>query len=187
MAVARSAGPAALALALVPVIAHAQVDGSSGRPLGALDRTAAQAPGGLEAGITSTLVLAVPAIGGQVSVPTRTGLRVEVSSQALSWMLEDGDTFGLMTQAQLRIPFHNGPPGSRRSLIAGVTALTVGSHRERANSFVRPHAGVSWQWQTRPTMDLRLDVHALIVGDGAPVIVPFATFSVLWHGARRPR
>ena len=131
--------------------------------------------------------MAVPTIGGQVSVPTRTGMRVEVSSQVLSWMLDDGDTFGLMTQAQLRIPFHNGPPGSRRSLIAGLTAFTGGSRWDRADSFVRPHAGVSWQWQTRPTMDLRLDVHALVVGKGAPVVVPFAAFSVMWHGHRRSR
>lgn len=187
MPVARSVGPAALALALLPAFAHAQVEGSTSRPVRALDRTAAEAPGGLEVGIASTLVLVVPAVGGQVSVPTRTGLRVEVSSQVLSWMLDEGDRFGLMTQAQLRIPFHNGPPGSRRSLIAGLTAFTVGSRWDRTSSFVRPHAGVSWQWQTRPTMDTRLDVHALVIGEGGPVMVPFATFSLVWHGARRPR
>jgi hypothetical protein len=50
---------------------------------------------------------------------------------------------------------------------------------------VRPHVGFSWQWQTRPRVDLRLDAQAIITGETAPFAAPFATFSVVWHKERR--
>jgi hypothetical protein len=168
MAAGRLVLAAALALALAPAAARAQADG-------------------IEAGVGSTLVLIFPTIGGFVSVPTPTGLRVEAGSQILPWLLEDGDDLALMTHVQLRFPVRTGPPGSRRSWLAGVTAFTIGDHY-RSWSFdtvVRPHVGFSWQWQTTPHLDVRLDLQSVVTGGTAPFVAPFATFSLAWHRARK--
>jgi hypothetical protein len=169
MPVGRTIGAAALALTLVPAGARAD------------------APG-VELGVGSSLVLAYPTFGGHVSVRTHTGLRVEAGTQVLPWMLDDGDDLGLMSHVQLRFPVRAGPPGTRRSWLAGITLLTVGDRGDRRWSFdtlVLPHVGYSWQWQTSPRLDLRLDAQGLITGGSAPYLAPFATFSVVWHRERR--
>jgi hypothetical protein len=171
MALGRTIGAAALALTLAPA------------PAGA------DAPG-VEVGVGSSLVLIFPTIGGHVSVPTHTGLRVEAGTQFLPWLLEDGDDFGLMTHVQLRIPVRSGPPGSRRSWLAGITAFSIGDRWDLSGNWsvdtmVRPHVGFSWQWQRSPRLDLRLDAQAIVTGEAAPFVAPFATFSLVWHRERR--
>jgi hypothetical protein len=151
--------------------------------------TFAEEPGGVEAGLGSTLVLIFPTVGGQLSVPTGRGLRAEASVHALPHLQLVVDDLVLMLQGQVRIPIAAGRGGHRRGLLIGVTAFTIGSawddDRYLRAALVRPHAGFTWQWQTSPIMDVRLDVHTVIMGTTAPGVAPFAGFSLVWHGERR--
>ena len=188
MACGTPAWTALLALALLPALARAQ-----GPPR--LDPSAQLAPvtpvgprgaGGVEVGAGTTLVAIFPTVGGHVSVPTSTGLRVEAGTHLLPWLLEDGDDLGLMSQAQLRFPLREGP--TRYGILAGITVFTIGDRRGANgewdfDSGIRPHVGMTWQWQTAPHVDVRLDVHAMVTGS-FPMAVPFATFSVVWHRGR---
>jgi hypothetical protein len=189
------AWPALLTLAFLPGVAGAQP-----RPLPALvpapAGTPAQRAEGVEIGVGSMVVTIFPAFGGHVSVPASRRVRLEVGAHALTWPLEDGDDIAVVTQVQVRIPFRRGPPGSRRSLLLGATAFTVGDRVDSSGEWdfdtgARPHAGIGWQWQKSRHLDLRIDVQGIFTGtyfgfaDRRPVVVPFATFSMVWHRERR--
>ena len=155
-----------------------------------LPATAGAQPDRVELGVGSTLVLAFPTLGSHVSVPTRTGLRVEAGTQVLPWVLEEGDDVGLMSHAQLNVPVGSGSPRHRRGFLVGITAFTIGDRWDRRGAWsfdtiVRPHAGFSWQWQQTSHLDLRFDLQGLVASRSAPFVVPFATFWVVWHGERR--
>jgi hypothetical protein len=142
---------------------------------------------GVEVGGGAMVVAIFPGIGGHVSIPAGRRLRVELVAHALPWLF-DRD-IGVVTQVQLRIPFREGPPGSRRSLFLGASAFTIGDRHRRGewdfDTGLRPHTGVSWQWQKSRHIDLRLDVQGVFTGVAVPFVVPFATFAVVWHPARR--
>ena len=150
--------------------------------------TFAEEPGGVEVGLGSTLILIFPTVGGQVSVPAGGGLRAEGSVHAVPHLQLLVDDLVLMLQGQVRIPIAPGT-GHRRGLLVGVTAFTIGSawddDRYVRSALVRPHAGFTWQWQTSAIMDVRLDVHTVILGTTAPGVAPFVGFSLVWHGERR--
>jgi len=176
-----------LALAVLPAVARAQ-----SRPGGAAPPVGSTAPGadGVEIGASSMVVTIFPTIGGQVSIPASRRVRLEFGTHLLPWMLEDGDDLGVVSHVQVRVPFRHGPPGSRRSLLVGASVFTMGDHWDSVGEWdfaiaVRPHAGVSWQWQQNRHLDLRLDLQGVLTGPSTPFVVPFATFSVLWHGERR--
>jgi hypothetical protein len=138
-------------------------------------------PGGLEVAAASTVVVFFPLIGGQVSVPTPSLVRIEVGAQVMPYLVDVGEDFGLvMTQVQVRVPLHGGPPGSRRSLLLGGTAFTT---RDRLDTWALPHIGLSWQWQRSEHIDMRLDLQGLITGT-APIAIPLTTFSIVWHPKR---
>ncbi len=144
---------------------------------------------GVEIAGGSMIVAIFPTVGGQVSIPTSRRVRLEVGVHAMPWLLEDGEDVGIVTQAQLRIPFRQGPPGSRRSLLLGATAFTIGDRRDAIGEWdfdtgVRPHVGVSWQWQKSRHVDVRIDLQGVFPGTSLPFVVPFATFSMVWHGER---
>lgn len=178
---------ALLGLVCLPPIAGAQPrPGSAPPPI----ESALPGPGGVELGASSMLVAIFPTVGGHVSLPASRRVRVEFGTHLLPWMLEDGDDLAVVTQVQVRIPFRRGPPGSRRSLLVGASAFTLGDHWDAVDEWdfaiaVRPHAGVSWQWQRSRHLDLRLDLHGVFTGPSTPFVVPFATFSMVWHGERR--
>ena len=195
MRLGRLARPALVALAFVPGLAEAQP-----RPLPAQvpDPAPASAPAstparraeGVEVGAGSMVVAIFPAFGGHVSVPASRRVRLEFGAQILPWLLEDGEDFVVATQLQARIPLRRGPPGSRRSLLLGVTGFTVADRINRSNDWeffatVRPHAGASWQWQKSPHVDVRIDLHGVVTGARSFFVVPFATFSLVWHRERR--
>ncbi len=178
----------ATALAMSPAAAAAQAPAGASSP--SIDLAAPRA-GGIELGATMGVALIVPTFGGTVSIPVHRRASVEVVGQVAPWMLESGDDTWFMTQVQLRVPFRE-RPRARRSLIVGLTSFTVGDRYATANgrrewdfgSWVRPHAGVSWQWQRSPHVDMRLDVHAVFLGDIAPLAAPVFTFSTIWHRER---
>ena len=179
--------PALLALALLPAVAGAQP-----RPGGAPPPFGSPAPGtdGVEIAASSMVVAIFPTIGSQVSIPASRRVRVEVGTHLLPWLLEDGEDVGVVTQLQVRIPFRHGPPGSRRSLLLGATAFTIGDRRESNGEWdfdtgVRPHAGVSWQWQKSRNLDVRIDLQGVFIGPSLPFVAPFGTFSMVWHRERR--
>jgi hypothetical protein len=177
---------AVLAVALLPAVAAAQPrPGSAGPPV----RPAAPGAPGVELGVGSMVVAIFPTIGGHVSIPTRGRVRVEAVANVLPWLLEDRDDVAVVSQLQLRFPFRQGPPGSRRSLLVGATAFTIGNHLESIGEWefdtgLRPHAGVSWQWQKSRHLDVRIDLQGVFIGTGAPFVAPFATFSMVWHRER---
>jgi hypothetical protein len=145
---------------------------------------------GIEIAAGSMIVAIFPAVGGQVSIPASRRVRFEIGAHAMPWMLEDGEDFAVVTQLQARIPFRQGPPGSRRSLLLGVTSFTIADRVESLDDWevfaaVRPHAGVGWQWQKTPHVDVRIDVHGVFTGARSAFVVPFATFSMVWHRERR--
>jgi hypothetical protein len=177
---------ALVALVFLPPAAAQPRPGSAPPPID----SAPPGTAGVEIGAGSMVVAIFPTIGGQVSVPASRRARLELGTHLLPWMLEDGDDVGFVTQVQARIPFRHGPPGSRRSLLVGATAFTIGDRWDSVDEWdfdtdVRPHAGVSWQWQQSRHVDLRVDLHGVFTGPSAPFVVPFATFSVVWHGKRR--
>ena len=144
---------------------------------------------GVEIGASSMVVAIFPTVGGQVSIPAGRRVRVEFGAHALPWMLEDGEDLGVLTQVQVRIPFRAGPPGSRRSLLLGVTNFTFADHLDSIDEWefvgtVRPHAGVSWQWQKSAHVDVRIDLQGVFTGQTPIFAVPLATFSLLWHRQR---
>ena len=172
----------------LPAVAAAQDAVPAERaPLGV---AVARDPGGVEIGLGSTLIVIFPTVGGQVSVPAGRGLRVEGSVHVLPHIGLLVDDVVLLMQGQLRVPMGGGPPGRRRGLLLGATTFAVASSFDAAGdwargAWVRPHVGYTWQWQTHPRMDVRLDLHAVILGDAAPGVAPFAGFALVWHGARR--
>jgi hypothetical protein len=175
----------ALAFALWPAAGAAQPLAPPSAPA---DLTAGRSDRGVEAGVSSMVVAIFPTIGGQVSVPV-SRIRVEFDAHAIPWMLEDGEDLGLLAQLQVRVPFRAGPPGSRRSLLLGVTSFTFADHLDSLDEWeffgtVRPHVGVSWQWQTSAHVDIRVDVQGVFTGQTPIFAVPLATFSVLWHRER---
>ena len=177
----------ALPVAAIPALAAAQP--RAAEPVPTVD-LAAPVGQGVELGVGSTLVLIYPAFGGHVSWPVHDRTRIEAGAHLVPWLLEDGDDVAFMTQVQLRIPLRDGPPGSRRSVLAGVTAFTIGDRYESIGNWsfdtlVRPHVGVSWQWQQTPRLDMRFDVQGAVMSTTAPFVTPFATFSMVWHKARR--
>jgi hypothetical protein len=145
---------------------------------------------GVEIAAGSMIVAIFPTVGGQVSIPANRRVRFEVGAHAMPWLLEDGEDFAVVTQLQARIPFRAGPPGSRRSLLLGVTSFTVADRLDSRGDWefsgaVRPHTGVSWQWQKSPHVDVRIDLHGVFTGARSAFVVPFATFSMVWHRERR--
>jgi hypothetical protein len=178
---------AAALAALLPAVAAAQR-----LPGGAAAPVARDVPGaaGVEVGAGSMVVAIFPTFGGQVSIPTSRRVRLEIGAHALPWLLEDGDDVGVVTQVQVRIPFRDGPPGSRRSLLLGASAFTIGDRSDAVGEWdfdtgLRPHAGVSWQWQKSRHVDVRIDLQGVFTGTSVPFVVPFATFSMVWHRERR--
>jgi hypothetical protein len=180
---------ALLPLVAVPAVAAAQPRPGETGPAVDVMGPAARPP--VEIGATMGVALIVPTFGGTLSMPIARRASVELVGQVAPWMLESGDDTWFMTQVQLRVPFRE-RPRARRSLIVGLTSFTVGDRYPRANgrrdwdfgSWVRPHAGVSWQWQRWPHIDMRLDVHAVFLGDVAPLAAPVFTFSTIWHRER---
>jgi hypothetical protein len=178
-----------LLLVTVPAVAAAQPRPGEAGP--ALDGMGRPARPPVEIGATMGVALILPTFGGTVSMPVTRRASVELVGQVVPWMLEDGDDTWFMTQVQLRIPFRE-RPRARRSLIVGLTSFTVGDRYARADgrrewdfgSWVRPHAGVSWQWQRSPHIDMRLDLHAVFLGDVAPLAAPMFSFSTIWHRER---
>jgi len=179
---------ALLALPLLPALASAQPQpGRAEAPrVGGTDAGAGAA--GAEIGAGSMVVAIFPAFGGHISIPASRRVRVEFVAHVVPWLLDE-DEVGVVTQLQVRIPFHEGPPGGRRSLLLGASAFTIGDRRGRSSEWefdtgLRPHAGVSWQWQRSGHLDMRLDVQGVFTGVALPFVVPFATFSVVWHRDR---
>jgi len=179
-----------LALTLVaPAAAAAQL--SPGGNGAAVDVASHQAAAPVEVGGTMGLVAIFPTFGGTVSLPVARRASVEVVGQFAPWRLDDGDDAWFMTQVQVRLPFRE-RPRARRSLILGVTTITVGDRFTTADrrrnwemeSWVRPHAGVSWQWQQSAHIDMRLDVLGVLLGNVAPVAAPVVSFSTIWHRGR---
>lgn len=191
MRLGRLAWPALVALTFMPGVAGAQptpltTPVVAPAPAG----TPAQRAEGVEIGVGSMVVAIFPALGGHVSVPASRRVRLEAGAQILPWLLEDGEDFVVATQLQARIPLRQGPPGSRRSLLLGVTGFTTVDRLDGSNAWeffgtVRPHAGASWQWQKSPHLDVRIDLHGVLTGVSLPFVVPFATFSMVWHRERR--
>lgn len=186
MSFATPIGALAFALALCPATGAAQPVGPATAPV---DLTASGSDRGIEVGPSSMVVAIFPTIGAQVSIPAGRRVRLEVAAHAIPWMLEDGEDLGLLTQLQVRVPFRAGPPGSRRSLLLGVTNFTFADHLDSLDEWefvgsVRPHAGVSWQWQTSAHVDIRVDVQGVFTGQTPIFAVPLATFSLLWHRER---
>jgi hypothetical protein len=178
---------APLALALLPAVAGAQP-----RPGGAPPPPASTAPvtDGVEIAVSAMMVAIFPAIGGQVSIPASERVRLEVGTHVVPWTLEDRDDLGMVTHVQARIPLRRGPPGSRRSLIVGASAFSLYRHvdsidRWEFNTAVRPHAGVSWQWQKSRNIDVRIDLQGIFLGPSTPFVAPFGAFSMVWHRERR--
>ena len=168
------------------------VAGAQPRPAPALPLVgpAARSAEGVELSAGAMIVAIFPTVGGQVSIPASRRIRLEIGAHAMPWMLEDGEDFAVVTQVQARIPFRHGPPGSRRSLLIGVTSFTVADRLDSIGEWeffgaVRPHAGVSWQWQKSPHVDVRIDVNGVFTGARSFFVVPFATFSMVWHRERR--
>lgn len=146
---------------------------------------------GLELGASSGILFLFPTFGGHVSLPVTPGLNLEVSSEVAPWVIDLGESLDLVlgTQIQVRRPFHRGGPGSQRSLIVGVSALTVGERRRDLDgretwdfqTRLGPLGGISWQWWKGPHLDVRLDV--LGVGFGVPP-APRVSVSMVWHRQR---
>jgi hypothetical protein len=184
----------ALTFAALPIVALPTVAGAQPRPGDAgpaIDVMARPARPPIEIGATMGVAVIVPTFGGTVSIPVVRRASVELVGQVAPWMPIEGDDTWFMTQVQLRLPFRE-RPRTRRSLIVGLTSFTVGDRYATANgrrewdfgSWVRPHAGVSWQWQRSPHVDMRLDVHAVFLGDLAPLAAPVFSFSTIWHRER---
>jgi hypothetical protein len=176
---------ASLGLALLPAVAAAQLRPPGTAPPGA----PAQAAAGLEIAASAMLVAIFPAFGAQVSIPTTERVRVEVGALVVPWTLESTRDTGMVTQVQARVPVRRGPPGSRRSLIVGASAFSLYRHvdskdRWEFNTAVRPHAGVSWQWQKSRHIDVRIDLQGIFLGPSTPFVAPSATFSMAWHRDR---
>lgn len=149
----------------------------------------ARRPGGVEVAAASTLLVFLPLIGGHISVPTPGPIRLEAGAQLLPYFLEDGEDVGVVSQVQIRIPLRRGPPGSRRSALLGVTAVTIGDRPGPRRDWeyfhvVLPHVGMSWQWQRSEHIDMRIDVQGVLTFT-APVALPLTTFSIVWHPKRR--
>jgi len=121
----------ALTLALWPAIGATQP--RSGAASSPVDLAVRSGEAGVEVGVGSMVVAILPTIGGQVSIPTSRRVRVEFAAHTLRWLLEDGEDLGLVTQAQLRVPFRAGPPGSRRSLLLGVTGFATADRLDSAD------------------------------------------------------
>ncbi len=177
-----------IALALWPAAGAAQP--GPGPATTPVDLTGRAPDGGLEIGASSMVVAIFPTIGAHLSIPASRHVRVEFNAHAIPWMLDDGADIGLLTQVQARVPFRSGPPGSRRSLLLGVTSFAVADHLDSLDDWeffgtVRPHAGVSWQWQRSGHVDLRVDVQGVFTGQTPIFAVPLATFSMVWHRDRR--
>ena len=178
-----------LLLTIAPAVAAAQPGpGTAARP--AIDPAPAW-PGGIEVGGGGMVVAIFPAVGGHVSIPAGRRVRVELVAHAVPWLFEE-DELGVVTQLQVRVPFRNGPPGSRRSLLLGASAFTIGDRQGRHGEWefdtgLRPHAGFSWQWPRSPRIDMRVDVQGVFTGVAVPFVVPFAAFSMAWHPERRWR
>ena len=176
-----------LGLTLLPAIAGAQPrPGSAPPPIG----SSPSGGGGVEIGASSMFVVGLPTFGGQVSIPATDRVRVEVGTHVLPWMLEDGDDLGVVTHVQVRIPFRHGRPGGCRSLLVGASAFSTGNRWESVDEWhfhteLRPHAGVSWQWQKSRHLDVRIDLQGILTAPSIPFVVPFATFSMVWHRDRR--
>jgi hypothetical protein len=165
-----------VAIAAPPVAAQPRPDVMPAR----LD-VAPPSPGGIEIAAGSTVFVFFPLMGGHVSVPTPTPLRIEAGAQVMPYSVDVGEEFALvMTQLQVRVPLHRGPPGSRRSLLLGGTAFTT---RDHVDTWALPHIGLSWQWQRSEHIDMRIDVQGLITGT-APIVIPLTTFSIVWHPRR---
>lgn len=188
MSFARVALAALLTLGPTVAAAQAQQLPNLRTPPDEPGRTAPRAPGGgLEVGALASVALIVPAFGGQVSVPVTRRVSFEASGELAPWVLNDGDDFWVATQLQIRVPFRE-RPRARRSLVVGVTNLTVmdrwstpaGRSAWEWETFLTPHAGLSWQWQRSAHVDMRLDVQGLVVGY-APFVVPRVAFSTVWR------
>ena len=178
-----------LLLTIVPAVAAAQPGPGTAAPP-AIDRAPAW-PAGVEVGGGGMVVAIFPAVGGHVSIPAGRRVRVEPVGHLVPWLFEQ-DELAVVTQLQVRVPFRDGPPASRRSLLLGASAFTIGDRYGRHGEWefdtgLRPHAGVSWQWQRSPHVDMRVDVQGVFTGVAVPFVVPFATFSMVWHPERRGR
>jgi hypothetical protein len=190
MSLARLVSSAVLLVLAAAAPLGAQPRPGVSRPLPDLTpRTAGGVQHGVEIGAGSMVLAIFPTIGGHVSIPASQRVRVEFAAHALPWFLEDGEDGVLLTQVQARVPFRAGPPGSRRGLLLGVTGFTVVDRVADLDewefaSAMRPHAGVSWQWQKSRHIDVRLDVQGVFTFETPIFAVPLATFSMVWHRER---
>jgi hypothetical protein len=149
---------------------------------------------GLELGASSGILFIFPSFGGHVSLPVTPGLNLEVSSEVTPWVADFGEDLDLLlgTNVQVRRPFRRDRPGSQRSLIVGVSAITAGGRRralDRRDTWdfqttLRPHGGISWQWWQGPHRDVRLDLLGVLTGNVIGIPAPRASVSIVWHRHR---
>ena len=104
---------------------------------------------GLEIGASSGILFIFLTFGGHVSLPATPGLSLEVSSEVAPWVIDfvRATTSCWGRRSRYDRPFRHGRPGSRRSLIVGVSAFTVGERRRALDG------RETWDFQTalRPT------------------------------------
>jgi hypothetical protein len=156
----------------------ATVDAQTDRPVAT---RAARPP--LEFGGQTSLVAIFPGFGALVSAPVERGIAVEAGVETLPWMIEGGDELRLLTQLQARLPWRQGPR-SRRSFVVGASLATVGGRGARgfeSLTTVLPHAGLSWQWQQSPRVDVRLDLQALVPMGLPGIPAPRVAFAIIGH------
>ena len=137
----------------------------------------------IEVGPTGGTTGAFPELGAVFSVPVDRRLAVEVvvGRMPATWEAPPHT----LAQVQLRTPFR-GDLRSRKSLVVGVTRIVADDERgflggSDDGTFVRPHAGVSLQWPTGPSFDLRVDFHGIITFAGELPLVPRAVAGFVWH------
>jgi hypothetical protein len=175
-------------LVLGPSAATAQ---SRGTASPTSDQRLATPGAGLEVGAITSVVAIAPAFGGQVSLPVARRVHVEVSGEVAPWILEDGGDAWYAAQLQLRVPLREAAPG-RPSILAGVSSFTVvdrwrydgGRTEVDWDTWLRPHAGVSWQWRRSAHVAVRLDVQGIFIGSSIPFVVPRVAFSTVWRRQR---
>jgi hypothetical protein len=140
-------------------------------------------PPRVEIGGTTGLAMIFPEVGVIASVPVQRNSAIEVMVSRLpaSW---DGPPH-LLAQLQMRVPFRD-DLRSRKSLVVGVTRISAerrddGFLGTDEATFMRPHAGLSLQWPTAPTLDFRLDVQGIFTFSSEVPMLPRAVAAFVWH------
>jgi hypothetical protein len=148
----------------------------------------ATVPRRVEIGGAAGTTVGIPEYGVLASVPVHTGsaLEIIVARMPAFW---DAPAH-LLAQVQVRMPFRE-HLRSRKSFLIGVTSIAARRGDEGflgtdESSYVRPHAGVSLQWPTAPTLDFRLDLQGVFTFEPELPLIPRAMAAFVWH-PRTPR